>query len=112
MDIGSIVRRERKKRGWSLQTFADKASISKGYLWEVENNSGTRGPSFTKVCQIAAALSLSITVFQGHGDSYQIGYDKALDDMNKHILDLGRHHTALAPPGPKDPPASLMREQI
>ncbi len=104
MDIGSIVRKERKRRGWSLQTLADKCGISKGYVWEIEHNSGTRGPSFTKVCQIADALSLSITVFQSRGDSYQIGYDKALDDMHKRLIDLGNCQPSLPPPGPKDPP--------
>lgn len=39
--FGSMLRRERKKRGWNLQEFAQRAQVSVPYLSQIETRSDT-----------------------------------------------------------------------
>lgn len=49
---------------WSLPQLADRASISKGYLWQLENERHAK-PSMEVLLRIAAALDMTIPPLLG-----------------------------------------------
>lgn len=58
MKIGKIIKMQRKEHGWSLAELAKRASISKSFLWEMEQ--GSSDISFTNLHKVTKALSLDI----------------------------------------------------
>jgi XRE family transcriptional regulator of biofilm formation len=55
--VGGRIRLVRTKRGWSLEQLAEKAGISKSFLWEVERGSGIGGE---RLLRVANALDASL----------------------------------------------------
>lgn len=54
MNLGSLLRRQRKKIGLTLKEVAEKASLSEGFMSQVENNVKT--PSLPKLMKICEAI--------------------------------------------------------
>jgi transcriptional regulator with XRE-family HTH domain len=66
MSLAKKIREERKKAGLTLDELADKAGLSKTYLWELEQDEdGVKRPSAEVVLKIADALSLTIADLMG-----------------------------------------------
>jgi len=66
MSLAKKIREERKKAGLTLDELADKAGLSKTYLWELEQDEdGVKRPSADVVLKIADALSLTIADLMG-----------------------------------------------
>lgn len=66
MSLAKKIREERKKAGLTLDELADKAGVSKTYLWELEQDEdGVKRPSADVVLKIADALSLTIADLMG-----------------------------------------------
>lgn len=66
MSLAKKIREERKKARLTLDELADKAGLSKTYLWELEQDEdGVKRPSADVVLKIADALSLTIADLMG-----------------------------------------------
>ncbi|MFN3149860.1 helix-turn-helix domain-containing protein [Bremerella sp.] len=66
MSLAKKIREERKEAGLTLDELADKAGLSKTYLWELERDEdGVKRPSAEVVLRIADALSLTIADLMG-----------------------------------------------
>jgi transcriptional regulator with XRE-family HTH domain len=76
--IGDSIRRFREERGLSLSQLAADAEISKGYLWNLENDQGARRPSADTLYSIAKALGVTMSDLMGR---------KLLTDVTPHIPD-------------------------
>jgi len=61
MQLGPLIRKRRKQLGLTLQALCDTASVSVGYLSQVERDNAT--PSLGTLAQIAAALDVSLEYF-------------------------------------------------
>jgi len=57
MNIGTLIRRSRKQRKLTLKIVAEKASISEGFLSQVENN--VNSPSVDTLMRICNVLSIN-----------------------------------------------------
>jgi transcriptional regulator with XRE-family HTH domain len=57
MNIGTSIRRRRKEKKLTLKTVAEKASISEGFLSQVENN--VNSPSVDTLIRICNALNIN-----------------------------------------------------
>lgn len=64
--------------GWSLAQLADAASISKGYLWQLENERNAN-PSMEVLLRIAEALDTTIAALLGK-PGLRANWDNALPD--------------------------------
>jgi transcriptional regulator with XRE-family HTH domain len=61
MSLAKRLREERERAGLTLDQLAEKAEISKTYLWELEKDTkGQKKPSADVLLRIAEALSLTI----------------------------------------------------
>lgn len=66
MSLAKKIRDERNNAGLTLDQLADKAGLSKTYLWELEQDEeGVKRPSADVVLKIADALSLTIADLMG-----------------------------------------------
>ncbi len=66
MSLAKNIREERNKAGLTLDELAEKAGLSKTYLWELEQDeAGVKRPSADIVLKIADALSLTIADLMG-----------------------------------------------
>lgn len=66
MSLAKKIREERTEAGLTLDELADKAGLSKTYLWELEQDeAGVKRPSADVVLKIADALSLTIADLMG-----------------------------------------------
>ena len=66
MSLAKKIREERNKAGLTLDELADKAGLSKTYVWELEqDDEGVKRPSADVVLKIANALSLTIADLMG-----------------------------------------------
>lgn len=54
--IGPRIRELRKARGWSLSDLAERAGISRSYLFRIER--GKSSPTYTKIQALAEALGV------------------------------------------------------
>jgi transcriptional regulator with XRE-family HTH domain len=61
--VGEWVHEFRQRRGWSLQTLATRAHISKAYLLKLEK--GAANPTEDVIKRLAAALDLRAAVLLG-----------------------------------------------
>jgi transcriptional regulator with XRE-family HTH domain len=57
MNIGTLIRRCRKERKLTLKVVAEKASISEGFLSQVENN--VNSPSVDTLIRICNVLEIN-----------------------------------------------------
>ncbi len=56
MNLGSLLRRRRKEKGFTLKELAQKAGLSEGFLSQVENNvKAPSVPNLVKVCDALGA---------------------------------------------------------
>lgn len=62
--LGKRIRTARQSMGWSLAQLADNAGISKGYLWQLENERNAN-PSMEVLLRIAEALDTTIASLLG-----------------------------------------------
>ncbi len=62
--LGRRIRTARQSMGWSLAQLAEHASISKGYLWQLENERNAN-PSMEVLLRIADALDTTIAALLG-----------------------------------------------
>jgi transcriptional regulator with XRE-family HTH domain len=61
MSLAKRIREERERAGLTLDQLAEKAELSKTYLWELEKDTkGTKKPSADVLLRIAQALSITI----------------------------------------------------
>lgn len=61
MSLAEQIHKLRDQQGLSLDDLAEKAKISKTYLWELERDTeGTKKPSADVLMRIAAALSTTL----------------------------------------------------
>lgn len=60
--LGEKLKDLRKKEGLTLERLAEKAKLSKSYLWELENRESQR-PSAEKLTALADALGVSASYF-------------------------------------------------
>jgi transcriptional regulator with XRE-family HTH domain len=60
--LGEKLRELRKKKNLTLDVLAERASLSKSYLWELENRESQR-PSAEKLTALADALGMSVSYF-------------------------------------------------
>lgn len=60
--LGDKIKKLRKKQGLTLDKLSTKASLSKSYLWELENRE-SQSPSAEKLIAIADALGVSADYF-------------------------------------------------
>lgn len=60
--LGDKLRELRKQRRWTLEYLAEKAGLSKSYLWELENRESQR-PSAEKLTALADALGVAAAYF-------------------------------------------------
>jgi transcriptional regulator with XRE-family HTH domain len=66
VDVGSLIRRERQKRGLSLRELARRVGVSASMLSQVET--GRTRPSVSTIYAIATELGLSIDALLSGGD--------------------------------------------
>ena len=57
--FGITVRRAREKYGWTQEVLADKASLNRSYLGEIER--GVVMPSLATIAKLAGALSTNMS---------------------------------------------------
>jgi transcriptional regulator with XRE-family HTH domain len=62
--IGTRIRALRRDRELTLDQLAERAGLSKSYLWELENKDPPR-PSAEKLAGIAKALEVTVDYFMG-----------------------------------------------
>jgi transcriptional regulator with XRE-family HTH domain len=94
MSLAKKIREERKKAGLTLDDLADKAGLSKTYLWELEQDAdGVKRPSADMVLKIADALSLTIADLMGlptvKVQKETVNIPKSLIDFRDQQLTMG-----------------------
>ena len=57
MNLGTLIRRYRKEKGFTLRVVAEKAGISEGFLSQVENN--VNSPSVEKLVNICNSIGVN-----------------------------------------------------
>lgn len=60
--LGEKLHELRKQKGLTLEALAEKAKLSKSYLWELENRESQR-PSAEKLTSLADALGVGVAYF-------------------------------------------------
>lgn len=60
--LGEKLRELRKEKNYTLDALADRAGLSKSYIWELENKDSQR-PSAEKLNALADALGMSVSYF-------------------------------------------------
>ena len=68
--IGPRIRRLREERGWSLTELAERAGISRSYLYQIERGEST--PTQEKIDQLAKALGALPSELFGEAPSIDI----------------------------------------
>jgi transcriptional regulator with XRE-family HTH domain len=94
MSLAKKIREERKKADLTLDELADKAGLSKTYLWELEQDEdGVKRPSAEVVLRIADALSLTIADLMGlptvKVQKEVVSLPKSLSEFRDQQLKLG-----------------------
>jgi transcriptional regulator with XRE-family HTH domain len=64
-DIGRRIRKYRRERGLNLSQLADRARISKSYLWSLENENVDARPSGESLYALAEALGVTMSDLLG-----------------------------------------------
>jgi transcriptional regulator with XRE-family HTH domain len=68
VDLGTLIRSERQRRGWTLRTLAKALNVSHGAVAQWE--SGTSTPGFARLVDICSVFGLSLETFLGPGSPY------------------------------------------
>lgn len=77
MEIGSFVRSERKRRGWTQQELADKAGVGLNFVYQLEKNKPTVQLSTTN--QVLKTLGYRVGVLR----NFEPWTDTAKSEINK-----------------------------
>lgn len=75
--LGSKLNKLRKDKGFTLESLAKAANVSKSYLWELENRE-VKNPSAQRLASIAAQLGVTTDFFLD--DDTSMPEEKHLDD--------------------------------
>ncbi|MDP4535577.1 helix-turn-helix transcriptional regulator [Alkalimonas collagenimarina] len=75
--LGIKINRLRKEKGFTLESLAKAANVSKSYLWELENRE-VKNPSAQRLAIIAAQLGVTADYFLDDDTSQP--EEKHLDD--------------------------------
>jgi transcriptional regulator with XRE-family HTH domain len=62
--FGGVIRRSREEKGWSQETLADRASLNRSYVGEIERGATT--PSLVTISKLAFALGVSMSALVAH----------------------------------------------
>ena len=76
MYLGELIREYRKKHQISMQTFADRAGLSKAYISQLESNRNPKTgdsivPSVETFVKVASAMNISVDELYGLVDENQ-----------------------------------------
>lgn len=76
MYLGEVIKKYREEHGLSMQSFADKADLSKGYIAMLERNVNSKTgdpivPSLETFSKVASAMKMSLTEIMGKVDENQ-----------------------------------------
>jgi transcriptional regulator with XRE-family HTH domain len=74
--LGARIRKRRLSNELTLDQLAEKAGLSKSYLWELENKDPPR-PSGEKLAGIAKSLEVTVDYLLGVDPSLENAEDKA-----------------------------------
>ena len=99
MDIGKKIRELRIKQKTSLNELAAKASVSPGFLSQIEN--GKSEPSLTTIKKIADALNISISKL--FGESEQTGHKLVQKHERVRMCNFGEGGVSIEFLAPFDP---------
>jgi len=77
--IGTRIKEQRKKRGWSLQELANRIGSGKSYIWEIEANKSR--PSIDLMINFSKAFNVSI-------DFLALGEGPKDDECRKVLAEL------------------------
>lgn len=92
MSLAKRIREEREGSGFTLDQLAEKANVSKTYLWELEHDTrGQKKPSADVLLRIAEALSTTIADLLSLPS---VRVDKTEIDLNSSLIefrDLMKH---------------------
>jgi transcriptional regulator with XRE-family HTH domain len=58
--IGKKIKTLRAEKGWSLPDLAEKADVSKGFLFQIESEEAKANPSLETLNKIARALGITL----------------------------------------------------
>lgn len=88
MELGQIIKDYRSLNNLSMQEFADRAKISKGYVSMLENGKNYRSgepivPTLETVAKISGAMSLSVGALLSMLDDSQRVVINSNDDLEK-----------------------------
>lgn len=75
--LGDKLKRLRKDKGFTLESLAKVADVSKSYLWELENRE-VKSPSAQRLTSIAEQLDVSLEYFLE--DDVRQPKEKHIDD--------------------------------
>ena len=94
MSLARRIREEREKIGFSLEELAEKAKISKTYLWELENDTkGVKKPSAELLLRVAQSLSITIADLISlpfvRTDSARVDLSKSLVEFRDWMKKIG-----------------------
>lgn len=61
-EIGLLIKRARRAKGWTQAELAERANVTQGALSDIENGKGVDGPSYRVVRQIANAVEMDLAM--------------------------------------------------
>lgn len=65
--MGSVIKAERKRLGWSQETLAENAELSRAYVTELEG--GNRTPNLDTLMRVAKALGMKTSKLVAAGEA-------------------------------------------
>ncbi len=83
--LGARIKAERKRRGLTLEALAEKAGISRNYLWELE--AGRKAPALGTLRELGAALNVSIDYLLGVSSERRALQDSGADTWRDRQLE-------------------------
>ena len=81
--VGEWVRELRGRRGWSLQTLAQRAGISKAYLLKLEKSEAN--PTEEVIKRLATALEVRAALLLGEGPAEDEGGHQLSDSLREFV---------------------------
>jgi transcriptional regulator with XRE-family HTH domain len=97
MNLGAVIRKERKKRELTLKVVAERAGISQGFLSQVEND--VNSPSVDTLVKICGALGVDAgQVIQQAGKQERLFVIRKADWQDVDFPPSGFVTTRLSPP--------------
>ena len=107
MDLATNIRKYREMRGYTLPDLAQRAGVSKAFVWEIENGNSKR-PGAETLFKIAEALDVTIAHLMGKEPAG--GGQGAAGPSPPAAAGLRRRHGQRAPGGPRCAGRAAVRE--